>query len=505
MNRIKIPVIMALALFLSIAPLWAQVSVALSPVAYQPFFNVTTGNVLSSGCIFTYISGTSTPLATYTSSGTGFVQNTNPIILNAAGFASIWLTNSTYRFVVVASDGLNDNCASGVTQYTADNVSAYTVINQSQNIFLLGAPSDPAGTAGELAYRTDIPCFRGFTTFWDCFVTLTAPQTLTNKTLTAPIINNAPSPSFTSPSITGLTIGGVSVATGNPTNFQNFTNGAAGTTLNLLAKLVPSGAGSTAVSTATTDTGGVVGVVIAGAGTTGLNMVQVSGQVLCTFDAGTTVEDYVQISSTTIGNCHDTGSTTYPSSGGQVIGRVLTTNAGAGNYLIELFPPEIHTANSASTVCTVFAPVTVTNNNTQQNLMSCSIAANALAQGSLLAVDLQGVESTAGGAQTTTYSISLGGGTPCQTQPGQGNANNQPWNVIAKFFVLTAGAGGTANWSCEYFSSASGGTSGPFGVIGTPTIAVNTTIPNTLLVTVQMSVANAGNAVTQQGLKAVVF
>jgi hypothetical protein len=58
--------------------------------------------------------------------------------------------------------------------------------------------------------------------------------------------------------------------------------------------------------------------------------------------------------------------------------------------------------------------------------------------------------------------------------------------------------------SCEYFSSASGGgVSGPNGVVGAPTIYVNTTISNTLQVNVQMSVANAGDSVTEQNLKAI--
>jgi hypothetical protein len=321
----------------------AQVSVAPSPVAKQQFFGVN-GAPLASGCIFTYISTTSTPQATYTDY-TGTALNPNPIILDSGGFANIWLSNVTYRFVLVSAGGVN--CASGVSQYTVDGVSAYSIINSPQNLFLLGATSDPGGTAGELAYRSDIPCFRGFTTFWDCFVRLTDTQTLTNKTLSNPAFTGAAtglvatSPTLNSPTINGLTLGGVSVASGNPTNFTNFTNGAAGTALNLLSKLAPVGSGTTAVSTAITDTGGVEGVVVGGAGTSGIVVIQRTGQVLCVFDGSTTVNDYVQISSTTVGNCHDTGATTYPLAGGQVLGRVLSTNVGAGTYLLDLFGPEV--------------------------------------------------------------------------------------------------------------------------------------------------------------------
>lgn len=163
----------------------AQVSVALAPVPAQQFFSQA-GAPLASGCVNTYITGTSTPLATYTD-GTGTAQNTNPIILDAGGFGNIWLTNSSYRFTIYSTGGVN--CATGTLQRTVDGVSAYTILNQAQVINLLGASSDPAGSAGQMAYRSDIPCFRGFTTLWDCFVTLTATQTLANKTLTSPTIN----------------------------------------------------------------------------------------------------------------------------------------------------------------------------------------------------------------------------------------------------------------------------------------------------------------------------
>jgi hypothetical protein len=110
-----------------------------------------------------------------------------------------------------------------------------------------------------------------------------------------------------------------------------------GTTLYTLTKLT--GAPSTAVVAATSDTGGVVGVVIAGAGTTGNATIQTSGLVNCVFSGGTTAGHYVQISSGTGGDCLDSGAS-YPTTG-QVIGRVLSTNGSAGTYQIDLFPAEI--------------------------------------------------------------------------------------------------------------------------------------------------------------------
>ena len=496
-----------LALLLLLAPclLRAQVAVAPLEIPRAQFLN-SAGQPLAGGCVNFFTTGTSTPQAIYADSG-GVNQLSNPLTLDAAGEASVWMSNIGYDIVMnTGVVGTSCSVSLGTQLWKEINKNPFAIINNGSNFIVASGTSDPSGVPGELAYRTDIPCFRGFTTIWDCFVTLTAVQTLTNKTLVNPVIPSSTGAVLTQPVINGLTIGGVTVATGNPTNFATFTNGAAGTTLNQLAKLVTLGAGATAVSTAITDTTGVIGIPIAGAGGSGAVIIQQSGQVLCVFDGSTTVRDYVQISSTLPGNCHDTGSTTPPTVGGDVIGRVLTTNIGVGTYLIDLFPHEIYTGTLGSTVgCTNFTPVPVTNNNAQQNLQSCTIAANTLAQGSLLNVEITGLESTAAG-QSTVYSISLGGGTACQSEPAQGSANNQPFNIVAKLFVITSGAGGTANWSCEYFStSGGGGAVGPFGVIGAPTIAINTTISNTLQVTVQMSVANAGNSVTEQGLKAVVF
>ncbi len=93
---------------------------SLSPVAKQIFFG-TTGSFIDKplvgGKLYTYVSGTGTPLATYTSkSGSA---NPNPIILNAAGFADIWLQNGqAYRFVLVDSNG--------VQQYIVDNITGVT-------------------------------------------------------------------------------------------------------------------------------------------------------------------------------------------------------------------------------------------------------------------------------------------------------------------------------------------------------------------------------------------
>ena len=131
-------------------------------------------------------------------------------------------------------------------------------------------------------------------------------------------------------------------STGGTTATITVANAAStGTTTSTLTKLT--GAPSTAVIATAGDTGGVVGVTTAGAGTVGNATIQIAGSVSCVFDGATTAGDYVQISATTAGNCHDAGAT-YPTSG-QVAGRVLSTNGAGGTFTIDLFPAEIKGAS----------------------------------------------------------------------------------------------------------------------------------------------------------------
>lgn len=88
----------------------------LLPDLYNPFLGVTgayAGLPLAGGSLYSYAAGTSTPLATYTDA-TGGTANTNPVVLNAAGYAPVWLGQSAYKFVLYD--------ANGVLQYTVDNV-----------------------------------------------------------------------------------------------------------------------------------------------------------------------------------------------------------------------------------------------------------------------------------------------------------------------------------------------------------------------------------------------
>jgi hypothetical protein len=77
-------------------------------------FTDASGNLLSGGKLYTYTAGTTTNLATYTDS-TGTSANTNPVILDSRGEASIWFQPLNYKLVLKDS---SDN-----TIWTQDNYS----------------------------------------------------------------------------------------------------------------------------------------------------------------------------------------------------------------------------------------------------------------------------------------------------------------------------------------------------------------------------------------------
>jgi len=92
-----------------------------------PQFFDSNGDPLSGGLIYTYAAGTTSPLATYTSS-TGLTAHTNPIVLDAAGRVNeVWLDElSTYKFVLKTSGG--------ITVATYDNVYGAAGSSSSLNI-----------------------------------------------------------------------------------------------------------------------------------------------------------------------------------------------------------------------------------------------------------------------------------------------------------------------------------------------------------------------------------
>jgi hypothetical protein len=154
---------------------------------------------------------------------------------------------------------------------------------------------------------------------------------LSNGTTGSGSVVLATSPTITTPTISGALGGNLDLG-GNAAVVEITNDTTTGTAANELAKLT--GATSAAIKAATTDGSGVIGIVVAGAGTSGKAQIANEGQASCAFDGTTIAGDYVQISSSVAGDCHDAGSS-LPSNG-QVIGRVLTTNGSAGTYAVLL-------------------------------------------------------------------------------------------------------------------------------------------------------------------------
>lgn len=95
------------------------------------------GAPLVGGKIYTYTAGTTTPLATYTNQGAG-TPNANPVILDSAGYADIWISGS-YKIVVHDSA---DNLISSTDNITGFSTGAAgaTFLDGS---FTLQNTSDP--------------------------------------------------------------------------------------------------------------------------------------------------------------------------------------------------------------------------------------------------------------------------------------------------------------------------------------------------------------------------
>lgn len=116
----------------------------LAPAGKQYFWNTITGAPLAGGFVATYLAGTSTPLPTYQDAA-GLVPNTNPILLNSAGYATIYLTlGASYKFVVTS--------AAGVIQWTQDNILA---VPAAAPAFDITGTAAVAIAVNQVAYLSD--------------------------------------------------------------------------------------------------------------------------------------------------------------------------------------------------------------------------------------------------------------------------------------------------------------------------------------------------------------
>src|ERR1700683_4183395 len=283
--------------------LWAMpafsqaVPVSLVPIP-MPFLYVNgplAGGPLAFGCIFTYATGTSTPLGTYTDNS-GLTLNPNPTVLNAGGFAQLWFQSGLIYDIKIVSSG-GTNCVSGNTQYTVKgiNTSLLNLANIWQQPQTFSDPiaitaSDLQIVFGQTNSQTtlDIPPTPGNVTLHgptiaasDTLVSENAQQTLTLKTLNNPVVN------------------GVQMTYG-PGTYITLPNSSSGTVQYTLTKITTAGQ---AQEVSTSDTSGVIGICILNCGNTGTATIIESGATNCFFIASPTPGDYVTIDSGVEGYC----------------------------------------------------------------------------------------------------------------------------------------------------------------------------------------------------------
>ena len=325
-------------LSLQICSLAQGVPVDLAPIP-GPFLYTNgpnTGGALAFGCVFTFITHTTSPLETYTDAS-GNTQNQNPVVLNAGGYASIWFKSGhEYSIKVVANGGIN--CASGTTQYTVDNVNA-SLLNlqntwqQTQSFDLpiqlfwpdlqiqFGAPTGTRTTLDIPPTSSDVILHGPPLTADDTLLSANATQTVKNKNLT-----------------TGTQVNGCGMTNGPGTYICIANNSVTATALNQLAILV-GGPTSTATVAPIGTKVGVQGIVASNAGITGTAIIQQSGDSQCQFDTATTAGDYFIPSPIDQGFCSDTGfgpPAPLPNNA-QVMGQVLVTNLSTGLYPVSLY------------------------------------------------------------------------------------------------------------------------------------------------------------------------
>ncbi len=223
-------------------------------------------------------------------------------------------------------------------------------------------------------------------------------------------------------------------------NFELCNDASSGTLLNFLA--VYNGATpACAVKAGVSSTDGVVGIVSNGSGTSGNAVITYRGYVPCSFDGATVAGDYVVASTTNGGDCHDAGSTRP--TGVQVLGRVESTNAGAGTYGIRA---SLDAPVSTAPVNSTAAPWM-----TVQHMSNATVFSSSANKAALFGVVLQYSKTTSqvtyfvGTADTTNtsanYDIGIYSGTSggtCTLQVHTG--------AIAASTSMTAGWH-TVNWS----------------------------------------------------------
>jgi len=161
----KLALLLCLILGLSLSA-YAQTSVGLMPIPHPQFFSQT-GEPLAGCKIFTYISGTSTPLGTFFDNA-GTIPNPNPVTCDAGGFVSIWLiAGDTYRILVQDQFGVQQYIIDGVVGIGGGSLNLFSTPNTwtAFQTFSGGASINGGNLTGTFTGNPAFSGTPGFTTF----------------------------------------------------------------------------------------------------------------------------------------------------------------------------------------------------------------------------------------------------------------------------------------------------------------------------------------------------
>jgi hypothetical protein len=239
-------------------------------------------------------------------------------------------------------------------------------------------------------------------------------------------------------------------------DFEIPNDAATGTVLNELA-VFNANSPSQAVLASTSSSNGVIGVVQGGAGKSGNAVIAWRGYAYCVFDNTTTAGDAVVASTSTSGDCHDTGSGAQPES--QVIGYVDVTNTTSGQtngMRVSLQPPQ---GSGGGNVASVFGRTGVVLAATGDY----SVAQVTGAAADSAVVHLAGTE-TISGAKTFASNVTLSGnlnvaGNINQTGTGPTQWSGVEWTgttvTVPSGMNFSLGVGSDSTFKCQLSSGAS--------------------------------------------------
>lgn len=147
------------------------------------------GVPLAGGLLYTYAAGTSTPATTYSDADLT-VPNANPVVLDAAGRATVYLAATSYKFIL--------KTAAGVTVYSQDNIAAVNAGSSGLGeVFDFGGnPASPITGTGYPAGATYDKLHPGTAVFYEDSANLAGTYRLqvtglqdTGGTLTVALVN----------------------------------------------------------------------------------------------------------------------------------------------------------------------------------------------------------------------------------------------------------------------------------------------------------------------------